>query len=499
MLSKIIKYYSQEYKLFYRVLSIFNLFFLIFLFNPEHSRLVCQNNIFSFSNAFAEDESDFDDRTNIDSSSSSTSSSKKSADEEISQENTKLISSVKERFAVYRTAATPLGKNSLEVELMWRYFKTTGHYNYVGNFVPFTTDESYNETDGEFLLRYGLSRNFEMRGGINYRKNSSSITWSGAYAEDKSSAADKFRNDYSIINGSNSGLESALLGFKYALINKSIWNFAFDVYGKRSLFENTYLTDTSNPKVVDKIALGDERNEISFGMDIGANFFKNTLILSSEIFYSIPSKLSHEIRYDFESAYIPKIITNKIAFIAGIKGIKSLSTDDYSGVPGTKPKINTGPSYLYNSVNREYSQPFAGINLNITNSLQIKFRAARVLKGYSTDRGDEFLLSIVFRKAGISEKEEIIKKFKEYDIEAQVIKTSPAGSFVVVDKGITHDIEKGMRIDFYKFDYLGGNILLASGIVYESYAEKAIVKIVSLYKKTTIEVGTMARATSIDK
>ncbi|MBF0361930.1 MAG: hypothetical protein HQK49_13015 [Oligoflexia bacterium] len=433
----------------------------------------------------------------LSSNSNSSSNSDRDVDkmnDEDTREDTRPSLSIKDKFAVYRDAATIVGKKAFEIELNWRYFVTSGHYNYTGDFISLTKDETYREMDGEINGRYGVSKNFEIRSGFLYRNNASTITTSAATASDPV-AASQFQNDYSIVKGSNSGPESGILGFKYGFNQNNGWNFGFDIYGRMAFYDNMELTAGSNPKLVEKIALGDSGKEISFGFDIGSSFFSKRLALSSEIFYSIPSRLSREIRYDFEAALIPKSFANNFALIAGVRGIKSLSTDEYSGTPDLKPKINTGPSYLYNSVNREYTEPFAGFNWNFSNSLQIKFRVGRVIKGYSTDQGNEYLFSLVIRRPGISEREENIKRFKEYDVEAQVVKVSPRGNFVVIDKGLTHDIEKGMKIDFYKFDYLGGNALTASGVVYQSYAETSIIKITTLYKKTNVEIGQMARAT----
>ena len=50
-----------------------------------------------------------------------------------------------------------------------------------------------------------------------------------------------------------------------------------------------------------------------------------------------------------------------------------------------------------------------------------------------------------------------------------------------------------MKIDFYQSDFLGGNILLASGIVYEIGIDWSIVKIIKYYQKNEIKEGNMAR------
>ena len=55
-------------------------------------------------------------------------------------------------------------------------------------------------------------------------------------------------------------------------------------------------------------------------------------------------------------------------------------------------------------------------------------------------------------------------------------------------------IFKDLEIDFYEFDYVGGNILLARGTVIQSKSSSAIVKITHRYNtKKELKEGTVAR------
>ena len=66
----------------------------------------------------------------------------------------------------------------------------------------------------------------------------------------------------------------------------------------------------------------------------------------------------------------------------------------------------------------------------------------------------------------------------------------------MIDKGLSEDIQKGMKIDFYEFDYVGGNILLASGIVLQAKADTSVVKITKTYNtKKELKEGVVARGT----
>ena len=88
----------------------------------------------------------------------------------------------------------------------------------------------------------------------------------------------------------------------------------------------------------------------------------------------------------------------------------------------------------------------------------------------------------------------IDRKFKVYDIEASIVKLSPKKQFVIIDKGLGSDVRKGQRFDFFFTDYLGGNVLLGSGVVTEVNADQAVVKLTARYStKYEIKEGTTAR------
>ena len=91
------------------------------------------------------------------------------------------------------------------------------------------------------------------------------------------------------------------------------------------------------------------------------------------------------------------------------------------------------------------------------------------------------------------DEEEKIEQFKEYDVEATIVKISPRGKFVKIDQGLSGDFAKGMKVDIYKADYFGGNILAASGVVYKVKVDSAIVKITKKYRKMKIEKGFVVR------
>lgn len=44
-------------------------------------------------------------------------------------------------------------------------------------------------------------------------------------------------------------------------------------------------------------------------------------------------------------------------------------------------------------------------------------------------------------------------------LSATISKVLAKKGYVVIDKGLADEVQKGMAFDFYEFDYVGGNVL----------------------------------------
>jgi hypothetical protein len=51
-----------------------------------------------------------------------------------------------------------------------------------------------------------------------------------------------------------------------------------------------------------------------------------------------------------------------------------------------------------------------------------------------------------------------------------------------------------MRVDIYKMDFFGENILVATGVVQELKASWSIIRLIKKYRRMKIEKGWVARA-----
>jgi hypothetical protein len=90
-------------------------------------------------------------------------------------------------------------------------------------------------------------------------------------------------------------------------------------------------------------------------------------------------------------------------------------------------------------------------------------------------------------------------QFKEYTIEGTISKISKNRSACVVDQGLASGLKEGMSVDFYHFDYVDGNMLIAKGFVIKAGASKSMIKITKRYSKKRLEEGTVMRAGMINQ
>ena len=138
--------------------------------------------------------------------------------------------------------------------------------------------------------------------------------------------------------------------------------------------------------------------------------------------------------------------------------------------------------------------PYLGFNMAFGKLWRVEVKGSEVIMAQSSDKGRSLEISLLKRVDKAKASYSLDKKFKEYDFEATVIKVSPKKTLVSLDKGLTTDLKKGMKIDIFEFDYVGGNILMASGVVIEVKAQTCIVKIMNQFNtKKELKEGLVAR------
>ncbi len=363
----------------------------------------------------------------------------------------------------------PVGKNirekSYRFDVETRYFSKTATFDQDGTIQPMNAGDSFQLMDGEATLFYGYSEVIQLAGFVNMRQLSS-----------QSSAGEL----------TNSGVESYGGSIKYAFPGVSDLSLAFEAKYRLTAYSNTLVapgTATSGD-----IELGDGGSTMTF---LGHTSYRlsPTHYLSASLGYQIPpSHLSQELIYSIHSSWNYL----RMGFELGANGIYSLGTDSFTSARAERPVMNTGTSAQFNSLNRSYITPYAGAALAFE-SFTLRGEFGKRMMGVSTDEGIEMKALLTWTGGGTDPRRGKIDSFKEYLIEASVIKVSPRGKFVKIDKGVTSDVEKGMEFDIYKSDFFGGNKLLFSGLVIDLGSDWAIVQINKIFIEHPLEVGLVAR------
>ncbi len=363
-----------------------------------------------------------------------------------------------------------LTKKGYQIGVYGESFVTAKKIDKEGASQDFLDGESFSRIQSEIRGYYGATSDLQFGLGARFRQNKSVKDISGDQ-----------------VNGSSTGLQSTSFNIMYAFPEVDRMKYMVETMFRYTPYTNEDYTVGVDDEI---LALGDTGNEISVGG--GLTFLaKNQNFISLRAGYRRPgSDLSQEIYWQGEAAMAWKYV----ALVAGVDGVTSLNNDPYENSEIDRPILNTGSSELYGSKNREWIMPYAGINFAMGKSWRLELRGAQVVSGRSTDLGTAFGVNLI-RRVDKSQTKLLDNKFKTYDLEASVTKVSPQKEYVVLDKGLADNFEKGMKVDLFEFDYVGGNALIATGVVVKTQSDSCIVKISQKYnQQKEIKEGLIARA-----
>jgi hypothetical protein len=370
----------------------------------------------------------------------------------------------------YISKTQTLAEGGSEIGVDTSLFVPTIHADTRGDLIQFEEGESYLRADMELSGKYGFTNNFQVNMGLRARLNQSNQTFES--------------EELSLVT---SGLESGFIQFLYSFPMTEGLQYSFEVNYRTAFYTNSEYDPTVRP---DSIVLGDGDTDVSIGG--GFTFYTDSKnFFSTRALYRNPSaQLSSEFFIESEFA----LVWQYFAMLIGVENVTSLNGDAYTTDPEEKPQISTGSTYDYNSINRSWTAPYMGMNFALGSKWRLELKAKSKLYGVSTDLGNEVMISLHKRN---SDSKSFVQKdaaFKQYSIEGVVKKLSKKRTAAVLDIGMQAGLEKGMKIDFYHFDYLGGNQLIASGFVVKVSLKKSIVKITKRFSKLRVEEGTVARS-----
>lgn len=360
-----------------------------------------------------------------------------------------------------RGGAELLNPKAYSVGMNVSLFSTTAIFDEDGVEKSMNDGDSFKMTNADFKLSYGLAKNLETSLLFRYRNISG------------------MNQQFAI---SASGPESAGVEAKYSFEPVGNTHYAFGVYYRQTLYNNTtYPTAAAIP--ADTIILGDDGTEYGAGLFLTHNI-SPWKFDGQALYVSPPNDLSGEIQYRGEVQYL----FTQLSLLGGVEGIYSLNRNQLA----QKPNLARGPSNMFNSLNRQVTAPFAGLNYAFDNFL-LTLKGSTIVSGKSTDKGNTAAIGIVWGTQGVTAESIKIESFKEYQIDGSVLKVSARGNFIKIDQGLSTDVEKGMKFDIYQTDYFGGNVLVASGVAYQVGADWAVIKLTKKYKEIEIKPGFAAR------
>lgn len=364
-----------------------------------------------------------------------------------------------------RMGAEVLNKNAYAVGLKGSLFQTTSYYDTDGTELDMAEGSDYQLMDLDFSVAYGISSSLEVTGFGRVRSVSSTANETKA---------------------SNSGAESLGLSAKYSFAAVGASRYALGIHYSQTLYTNElYGANAQVP--ADEVILGDSGSE--YGVDLFFTYGQKALKWDFKLGYNNPANdSSEEIVYKAEGIYQ----FSKLALLGGVEGIHSLKKDQFTDYPLLKPIQAVGASRQFNSINREKIQPYLGASYAF-DSFLLSFKGATIIKGASTDRGNRFEMGIAWATKGITRESLKVEAFKEYIVDGSVLKVSARGNFLRIDQGLSTDVEKGMKFDIYQTDYFGGNVLVASGVVYDIGADWSVIKLTKKYNEISIKPGFAAR------
>lgn len=374
----------------------------------------------------------------------------------------------KEKFRLYMPEAFTLIKNSYRISGSLSMFNTSGYYDENGAETAISGNNSFQMVDTDLSGDYGISERFQFGVGLKFRSNESSVSGNAT---------------------SNSGIESYFGRGQYYFYQSTHHHLAaFGEYREMSYVNKRYSLASNIP--TNDLVLGDGGNAITVG---GIYSYRrntdHTLNLMTGYMVSGDNDLSSEVVYRLDSAWA----WDSWAFIIGGRGVYSMQDGTYSGNRANIKFIANGATSHFNATDRQYFEPLLEARYAF-NSFRVGAFLAQRMNGQNTDAGTTMGLNITLQSSQKKkDSKNKLKSFKEYNVEASIIKVSPRGKFVQIDKGLSEDIVKGMEFDIYETDYFGKNVLVAEAFAYEVAVKKSILKITKKIKNVKVKTGFTVR------
>lgn len=269
-----------------------------------------------------------------------------------------LLSALMGQLAYAQLSYVPktslLKKKGHQLYLGGETFTSSKLVDRTGKRYSFEDDESFNRYQIEAGGHYGATDELQFGLGARFRQNKSIYKSAGQE-----------------INASSSGIQSVVASVLYGFNSVEKLKLAFEGSFRYTPYSNEEYKVGDNLK---DIILGDDGSEYSAGLATSYSFGSHDFFTLRGGYRSPGDKLSDELYWQAEGALVWKYL----AFVAGVDGITSLGNDPYDSEPSKKPVLNTGKTFLYNSINRELMAPYLGLNIALGRHWRVEFRGSQI-------------------------------------------------------------------------------------------------------------------------
>ncbi len=366
-----------------------------------------------------------------------------------------------------------LTQSGKELELRTDFRKTLQQWNTAGDSIALEPNDSYQQLDSQIIARYGVTPQWQIGVGGNYRWNTTTQSFFGGEQESFS------RNDF----------ESVFIETKFFLGTAGKMDYALEAKAATRTFSAN--PPGSSPRSA-SLALGDAGTYVSVGPLFGWNF-SDSRILSGRVLYRNPGEdLSNELFFHSELAMIGKRAT----ILIGAEAVLSLQQDSFTDTPSTKPSLGEGVTRNINSINRQWILPYAAILFPLAKRWSLRLQAGAEVWGRSWDQSFHGSGALVFRQ---EKNQSILKtrkqqaKFKTYSLQADVTKIL-GGHLFEINIGELDDVRVKQVFDLFQTDYKDQNIFVARARVVRLFPGKALLKVVRYVRNQRVLKGMVARS-----
>lgn len=357
------------------------------------------------------------------------------------------------------------GKNVFDSRLDIRRFNTENLFDTSGNKTPLPAGNSFNMTNIDLNLFYGLSEELDFNLGFRGRQNQANVSG---------------------IDYSNTDFESFWLTLKYLLLNTNKLTSSVEL-----LFRSTFYANGNDIVQSQKLILGDAGNEEALFFNGGYKLSSKNFLFGKIGLNWPENVLSTEAIYDLKFS----TLLDPIRLDLGVGGTISFYKSPYSSLAAARTAfgLNTGGSNLFVSWNRQSTIPYVELSY-LAGDYNFGLNFSGIVAGKSTDNGIFTGLYISYHVGAIKEPFKGFNHvYSDFRILGKISDLGPKTEHIKIPFGTSSDLEKGNKIYFFKEISGKKEILMATGEIEEVGVNWSIIKVAEKLNNVSLDESLLAK------